>query len=84
MRHPDKIPRHGLLDIVLQIREMMYWDPDAADWDHDKEVNGGDLVDLVADLFETYNLVPAHSVAAGCKCVRCASGHTEVRDGPSA
>lgn len=65
--------RERLCELVARIYDACYWDEgESGLYDRDKEVNGGDLVELVCGLFEEYGVAPDHSSALElCACDMC-------------
>ena len=62
MRMPDELSRKQLQDLVASIQEFMFQEYDELNdcerWNIDKEVNGGDLVEYVAERLAEYGLAP--------------------------
>lgn len=63
---PEDLKKAALLGIVDRIHRIFFWDGDLEPpgWNRDKEVNGGDLVDEIVQIFETHRLLPPDNPAA--------------------
>lgn len=53
---PSKLTQMQLATIVQEIQEFMFREDEG--WNLDKDVNGGDLVELVVEIFKDNGLLP--------------------------
>lgn len=54
---------YQLRELVGQLQSFLYVSQNGTQWDPDREVNGGDLVEFVTDLMRRYGLEPEAPVA---------------------
>lgn len=74
MRHPEQLPKIGLVELLVKIREALYFDDADDEWDRDHVFVRGKYAEAVADidrLFAAADLVPLHSYTQRCVCPRC-------------
>ena len=55
-KRPIKLTRMQLATIVEELQDFMFREDEG--WDLDKDVNGGDLVELVVEIFKDNGLLP--------------------------
>jgi len=63
VRDPKGVPKAELAEIVSRLQVLMYGVDDDEGyliWDEDKEVNGGDLVEMVGRILHEFDLAPIH------------------------
>lgn len=61
IRDPRSLSKDALADIVSRLQVLMYGEDDSEGylmWNEDKEVNGGDLVEMTARILAEFDLVP--------------------------
>lgn len=58
VKHPARLTKDELVDIVGRIQGILYLNVDTGEWDPDKEIMGSDCVELVADTLLAFDLVP--------------------------
>lgn len=61
IRDPKSVPKEALAEIIFRLQVLMYGENDQEGylmWDENKEVNGGDLVEMTARILAEFDLVP--------------------------